>query len=70
MLLSYGPDGPDQFSQEFINVQGATDLVADYNGGEPNNGQPDVIDGPFNEDNVYLDDSIKQRLKEPLPSTD
>ncbi len=64
LLVSYGPDGAEQCDPDFIREFGLTDLVADYEGGEPYNGAPDVIDSPFNEDNIYLDETLKERLKE------
>ncbi|MCH7527867.1 MAG: hypothetical protein IID39_10560 [Planctomycetes bacterium] len=59
LLVSYGPDGPDQFSQEFINTEGDSDLVSDHAADDPTRG---VINHRLNADNVYIDDSIKGRL--------
>ena len=63
LLVSYGPDGPDQFSADFSDAQGnpLTDLVADYDASGP---EPHVIDDPLNDDNVYIDDTIKERLRQ------
>jgi hypothetical protein len=63
LLVSYGPDGPEQCASDFISEFGQTDLVADYKGGEPYNGEPKVIDSPFNEDNIYLDETLEERLR-------
>jgi len=65
VLVSFGPDGAEQCSAEFIQSEGVTDLVADY---DPQGPKPHVIDNPLNDDNVYIDEGLRDRLKQPLPS--
>ena len=55
LLVSYGPDGPDQFAQDFFDSEGDTSLVADYT---DNN----LVDHVFNQDNIYSSDTFKERM--------
>jgi len=64
VLMSYGPDGPEQLAALSEN---RSDLVTDFN---PTGPTPRVIDHPLNEDNVYLDETLRDRLKEPLAGPD
>lgn len=62
VLVSYGPNGPDQWSEEAILVNGQTDLVTDYH-----DATPGVIDNLMNEDNVYVDEALNERLRQGNP---
>ncbi len=61
LLVSYGPDGRDQRSPDFVENAGR-DLVADFALLEP---PPHIIDHPLNEDNIYLDETLADRLRQP-----
>ena len=65
VLVSYGPDGPEQWSnelREFSDIPGVglTDVVTDFTQTTP---VEEAIDNPFNDDNVYVDESLKDRLR-------
>lgn len=62
VLMSYGPNGPDQFDSEFIDAVGPSDLVTDWTGDDDS--EPDALDNPLNEDNVFLSDALKTKLIE------
>ena len=66
LLVSYGPDGLDQFAQDFIDAEGETDLVADFHGDDPVR----TIDHRLNADNVYSDPDIAEKLAAGLPDPD
>ncbi|MCP4248601.1 MAG: prepilin-type N-terminal cleavage/methylation domain-containing protein [bacterium] len=63
LLVSYGPDGPDQFSADFIASEGNTDLVADY----WDNGADNLINHRLNEDNVYSNPKLAEKLRQGAP---
>ncbi len=65
VLVSFGPNGAEQCSAEFIQSEGVTDLVADF---DPQGPRPHAIDNPLNDDNVYIDEGLRDRLRQPLPS--
>ena len=67
VLVAYGPDGVEQNSPAFIADNDPTDLVADHAGDDGS--VKEMIDNPLNDDNVYLDESLGERLKEKLPGT-
>ena len=66
LLVSYGPDGPDQFAQDFIDAEGETDLVADFHGVD----RVRTIDHRLNAGNVYSDPDSAQELAAGLPDPD
>ena len=61
IIMSWGPDGEDQLTEDAQNDPTAS-LVGDW---EDNN----KIDNPFNEDNVYVQESFNQKLAKGLPPT-
>lgn len=62
IVFSWGPDGADQLSGDFMKGNGEASLVNDWvNYGDPARRK---IDHPNNEDNVYLDDGLKLKLEE------
>lgn len=65
VLVSYGPDGPDQFSPDFAinNDNDAPDLIQDFAGNDGTT--PSAIDNPLNADNVYLDPALSERIHQP-----
>ncbi|HUU85229.1 MAG TPA: type II secretion system protein [Phycisphaerae bacterium] len=63
LLVSYGPDGPDQFSQDFIDTEGESDLVADFSQADPVR----TIDHRLNADNVYSNPDMNEKLLKQLP---
>lgn len=60
LLVSYGPNGRDQLSPDFYVNGKAPDLVWDLAGQDDSTAG--IIDNPLNDDNVYTDESIKERL--------
>ncbi len=64
VLVSYGPDGPEQFSSDIFNDPGFgdTSLVSDFNGGCAGC-VIGKIDNTLNQDNVYSSDTLKDRMK-------
>ncbi|MCH9001654.1 MAG: type II secretion system protein [Planctomycetes bacterium] len=56
IIMSWGPDGEDQLTQEAQQDPTAS-LVGDW---DDNN----KIDNPFNEDNVFADDTLNKKLAE------
>lgn len=62
LIFSYGPDGKDQLTKDWMvvasNVPGVASLVGDFEGTAPH-GQ---IDHHLNADNVYLDPDLSVRL--------
>lgn len=65
VLVSYGPDGKDQFSADFWEAGQKVDLVADYHAADGPKMDMGDIDHRLNLDNVYLDDGLKERLGQP-----
>ena len=65
LLVSYGPDGPDQFAQDFFDDEnvGDTSLVADYWDNPARTGVPDhLVNYVLNQDNIYSSDTFKERM--------
>ena len=61
LILSYGPDGADQFTPEMMGLEdGTASLVADWE-------DDGKINNPLNADNLYLDAALKDRLAEGRP---
>lgn len=63
VLFSYGKDGDDQLTREAMTVpapQSPASIVGDY----MNPAAPDVLDNPYNLDNVYLDSTFQTKLLE------
>ncbi len=63
VLVSYGPDGPDQFSTDFQVGNEAPDLIQDFAGNDDTTSG--VINNSLNADNVYLDPSLSERIYQP-----
>jgi hypothetical protein len=54
-LVSYGQDGPDQLAGSM-----PVTLISDWN-----MGMPAAIDHPYNNDNVYSEPDLKDKLRQP-----
>ncbi len=63
IICSYGADGPEQLTWEILNVDEAASLIGDW---EEN--ADGAIDHRLNEDNVYPDDTLKEKLRKGAPS--
>ncbi len=65
LLVSYGPDGQDQFSTDFRIASGnePPDLIQDFAGNDDTTAS--VINNPLNADNVYLDQTLNERIYQP-----
>ncbi len=60
VLVSYGPNGNEQFAADTINLEGDSSMVGDW-------WRPDedhVINHPFNDDNIYSSDFFAQRIRQ------
>ncbi len=66
LFVSYGPDGPDQFAADFADsaqVGRPHDMVNDWMNWDPAVPPPDpAIDHPLNQDNIYSNPDIIDRL--------
>lgn len=62
LLVSYGPNGPEQFSPAFISSEGPSDLVSDYHDDGAH-----LIDHRLNDDNVYSNSAVVDKLREGQP---
>jgi len=64
VLVSYGPDGPDQLSKEFMDTFGDTTIVGDFwslpDGTKTMDG---LINHELNNDNIYSTDGLKEKLR-------
>jgi prepilin-type N-terminal cleavage/methylation domain-containing protein len=60
VLLSYGPDGPDQFSPDFQVGGRPQDIVFDYVASDPT---PGTINNLLNDDTIFLDETLNERLR-------
>ncbi|MCA9253790.1 MAG: type II secretion system protein [Phycisphaerales bacterium] len=63
LFVSYGPNGQDQFSEEFFNdpSYGDTSIIADFFGGSVATPEG-LINLELNQDNVYSSDTFKERM--------
>jgi prepilin-type N-terminal cleavage/methylation domain-containing protein len=64
VLVSYGPDGPEQFSGDIFDdpAFGDTSVVSDFNGG-CSGCMAGKIDSTLNQDNIYSSETLKDRMK-------
>lgn len=68
VFVSYGPDGEDQFAQDFIDSVGQTQLVWDFNDDYVGGGALDrAINHKLNADNVYSSPDLAAKLANALP---
>ena len=60
VFVSYGPDGPEQFSQDFIdaNEGHVPDLIYDFGQDVPEY----TFDHPLNRDNVYSNETVRDKI--------
>jgi type II secretory pathway pseudopilin PulG len=67
LLASYGPNGPDQLSADFLSTGDST-LVGDWWDNTAGTGAPDhLINNPLNDDNVYSSDVFQNRMRQAAP---
>ncbi|MGD2108019.1 MAG: type II secretion system protein [Phycisphaerae bacterium] len=69
VIMSYGPDGGQQFEKEIMEPAGGETGVASLVGdwvGEPNDPRFQ-IDHPLNADNLYADPALKDKLEAGIP---
>jgi prepilin-type N-terminal cleavage/methylation domain-containing protein len=59
VLFSYGPNGKDQLTKDAMGATGLVSLVYDYSGGAAHD---HIINEPFNDDNVYSNPALKEKL--------
>ncbi len=60
VFVSYGPDAPEQFSEDF-RVNGFwPDLIYDFNEGPANVDQR--IEHPMNQDNIYSNETVREKI--------
>jgi len=61
IIISYGPNGKDQLIKEAMEPNAKASLVGDFE--EEDAGKPHhVIDNPLNDDNVYSNPALKEKL--------
>jgi type II secretory pathway pseudopilin PulG len=64
IVVSYGPNGRDQFDPDMVLGEGPTDMVSDWMDAT----SPGVINHPFNTDNLYSSDFFANRIRQvPAP---
>ena len=70
LFVSYGADGPDQFSQDFFDpsrsLYEAKDLIYDY-AMDDGTEKKKKFDNRFNQDNVYSHEGLKERIAAYVP---
>ncbi len=54
LIFSYGPNGKDQLKSDAMEPEGKVSLPGDF--------QNHKIDEPFNDDNVYLNEQLREKL--------
>lgn len=54
IIFSYGPNGKDQLTQDAMGVDGKASLPGDFANHK--------MDEPFNDDNVYLNEQLREKL--------
>ena len=65
LLVSYGADGGDQFSNDFLGAYGDTNIVADYFFGEaPGKSADGLVNCEYNLDNLYSSEVFKDRMRQ------
>ena len=64
LLVSYGPNGPEQFSRDFIDSEGPSDLVSDYH---DDGAGAHLINHRLNDDNVYSNSAVVEKLRAGQP---
>lgn len=61
IIMSYGPNGKDQLTRDAMEPNAKASLVGDFE--EEDAGKPHgVIDNPLNDDNVYSNPALKEKL--------
>ena len=61
IIMSYGPNGKDQLTKDAMEPNAIASLVGDFEEEVP--GKPHhVIDNPLNDDNVYSNPALKEKL--------
>jgi hypothetical protein len=59
LVFSYGPDGKEQLTKDTMEADEKASLVGDFGDKDADDGKVDDI---MNADNVYLDDSLRDKL--------
>ena len=59
IIMSYGPNGKDQFTKDAMEPNAKASLVGDFESDTPIH---HVIDDPMNDDNVYSNPALKEKL--------
>ena len=60
VIVSYGPDGSEQFSEDILEAEPSASLIVDLLDDRR-------VDNPLNEDNVYADPALKEKLARGIP---
>ncbi len=58
LIFSYGPDGQDQLSKDAMGTAADASIPTDY--ADP--ASPNKLDHTYNADNVYVDETLKEKL--------
>jgi len=59
IIMSYGPNGKDQLTKEAMEPNAKASLVGDFESDTP---VSHVVDDPMNDDNVYSNPALKEKL--------
>ena len=59
IIMSYGPNGKDQLTRDAMGDEANASLVGDFMDGDP---QSPIIDNPYNDDNVYSNPTLREKL--------
>jgi len=63
VIFSYGPNGKDQLTKDVMGATGAATLMGDMHPATPGPDDAEyIIDNPFNDDNVYSNPALKEKL--------
>ena len=57
IIFSYGPNGKDQLTADAMGTEGKVSLIGDFEFNEDH-----VVNDPFNDDNVYINDQLREKL--------
>lgn len=63
IIMSYGPNGKDQLTNDAMEPNAKASLVGDFASDSP---VPRVVDDPMNADNVYANPALKEKLAKGL----
>lgn len=60
LIFSYGPDGQDQLTKDAMGTAADASISTDF--AQPTPAPPNKLDHGYNADNVYVDETLKEKL--------